>query len=448
MKKIIGLSLLTILLMAQESVTNLKLEQVNKIIDSTFHEEGIKSQGTVDIEDDAFVDNVHIVQKPSGIEEQPGNLIIDSTVTSAGTQIHQGLTHVKSGAKLQDAKLVSENEINNLTATGGESFVTQGNLIVGEESNVTNIIDNSGGNSVGDGTADKFTITETNKIKDTNIKNSIIHQGLITITDGASVSQLEIEQKNSVKRTDSSGSNDINSSTITQGLIKAKGSMLNSIRQNIDNEIDNLKIDNSHIEQSSIISTDSDINSLNHKLNGFNTSERIRNEITNTDMEDATISQSTLKVESSEVDELNNYDRGSLQKSNLIHTATIENNATLSQSTIVVRDSSRLINVELKTKEGSSQEAMNEAKNVDVSDNSAIYQDRLELESATVEDSTFSRANTLNYVQVEDGSTLYQFYTHVVGANMDGAKLADKSSITDTSINNSAVAQSLTTVMD
>jgi len=45
MKKIVVLSLLNLLLFAQESVSNLKLEQVNKIIDSTFSQEGVKSQG-------------------------------------------------------------------------------------------------------------------------------------------------------------------------------------------------------------------------------------------------------------------------------------------------------------------------------------------------------------------------------------------------------------------
>ncbi|MCK4442388.1 MAG: hypothetical protein KAU90_10305, partial [Sulfurovaceae bacterium] len=210
MKKIIGLSLLTILLMAQESVTNLKLEQVNKIIDSTFSEEGIKSQGTTDIDDGAFVDNVYILQKPSIDEDEPGNLIIETTVTSSGTEIHQGLTHVKNGAKLQDAKLESINEINNLTAIGGESYISQANVIVGEDSNVTNLVNSGNGNSVGDGTADKFSISQKNSIQDTNIKNTTIHQGLIVIDNGANASGLEISEQNRIRRSDGSGQNEIN----------------------------------------------------------------------------------------------------------------------------------------------------------------------------------------------------------------------------------------------
>ena len=450
MKKILSLSLLGVWLVAQESVTHLKLEQVSKIIDSTFNEEGVKSQGTTSVEDDAFVDNVHILQKPSSDENVPGNLIVESTVTSSGSEVHQGLTHVKSGAKLQDAKLESINEIGNLKATSGESFVSQANVVVGEDSNVTKLVNSADESLVGDGTADKFTVYQENNIKDTNIKNTTIHQGLIVIKDGSDMSNLEVTQKNSIKRSDMSGQNEINATQVTQGLIKIEDGVGRNIQQNIENEIDNLKInDSSSVNQAYLHVIGADINNLNSKQNSANSQDIVKNEINNVTMENALIEQFSIVIKQSSVDMLNNYNREStIQQNNLIRTATIEDNSTVSQSTLHINNGSTLTNVEYFTADNpnSSQDAINEVKELRIAQNSVIYQDRLELDGAILEDSKLYRTNSIKDVEVGMESNIYQFYTQISNAKMESLKLSDKSHIKDTAINDSGVTQSMTVV--
>jgi len=450
MKKILNLSLFGLFLMAQDGVTQLKLEQVNKIVDSTFSEEGVKSQGTTNVEEDAFVDNVYILQKPSIDEETARNLIVDSTITSSGSEVHQGLTHVKSGAKLQDAKLESVNEIRDLKATSGESFVSQGNIIVGEDSNVTKLLNSANENVVGDGTADKFTVYQENSIADTNIRNTTIHQGLIVVKNGADVSNLDISQKNSITRSDMSGQNEINATEVTQGLVKIEDGVGRNIQQNIENEIDNLKInDSSSVNQAYLYAIGSDINNLNSKQNSANSQDIVKNEIKNVTMNNALVEQSSINVQESSVDMFNNYNREStVQQNNLVRTVTLEDNSTLSQSTLNLKNGSTITNVEYLTADNpnSSQDAINEVKELDMAQNSSIYQDRLELDRATLEDSTFYRTTSIKSVNMGMESNIYQFYTKISNAQTKNFKLSDKSNIKDTAINDSGVTQSMMVV--
>ena len=450
MKKIIGLSLLSMVLVAQESVSHLKLEQVNKIIDSTFSENGVKSQGSTDIEADAFVDNVHILQKPSANEEVAGNLILNTTITSSGSELHQGLTTVKSGAKLQDAKLESINSMNNLKATSGESFVSQANVVIGEDSNVTKLISSANENISGDGTANKFLIFEENSIQDTNIRNTTIHQGLIVVKDGADVSNLNITQKNSIRRSSMSGQNEINATEVTQGQIKISDGVGRNISQSVENRIDNLMVnDSSFVSQASIDAVQSDINNLNSKLNSLNNQDRVKNEIKNLTINNGMVRQSTMFFEESSVDMLDKYNRGGgLQQNNLIHSTTVENNATIAQSTIKITNGSSLKNVEYFTIDNpdNGQDAVNEIKNLNLTDNSLVYQDKLEMSGGVVENSTFKRTNLIKDVNIGNGSTLYQFYTQMEQSELKGAKLSTKSFVDDVYINNSDVAQSATSI--
>jgi len=451
MKKIVVLSLLNLLLFAQESVSNLKLEQVNKIIDSTFSQEGVKSQGDTNIEEDAFVDNVHILQKPDIDKEIPGNLIIETTITSNGSEIHQGLTNIKRGAKLQDAKLESTNQIDYLKATSGESFISQANIIIGEDSNVTKLINNADENIAGDGTADKFELIENNNIKDTDVKNTTIHQGLVVIKDGADVSNLNITQKNSIKRSNMSGQNEINATQITQGHIKIEDGTGRNISQSVDNQIDNLSINkNSLINQAYIKSTQSDVNNLNSKLNNLNNQDIVKNEINNVTMNKSIIQQSVMIFDRSSINMLDKYNRGSgLQQNNLIHTATVDNNVTISQSTLEISNGSTISDVEYftATNPDNEQDAINEIKNLDIADNSMVHQDKLELNSATMEDSTLYRTNSIKDTNMGNESNLYQFYTKMMEqTELKGANLSGKNFIDDIYINNSNVAQSATTI--
>jgi len=451
MKKIITLSLLSFILLAQESVNYLQVDQVNKIIDSTFSEDGVKSQGSTRIDANAFVDNVHILQQPNIDNQIPGNLIIDTTISSSGSQIHQGLTNVQHGAKLQDAILESTNSIENLQAISGESFVSQANIIIGEDSNVTKLINSTNVNIVGDGTADKFEIYEDNSLKDTTMKNTTIHQGLIVIKDGADVSNLKITQKNNIKRSDLSGQSEINATQITQGQIKVEDGISRNITQNIENKIDNLTVnESSSVSQSYIKSTQSELNKLNSKLNNLNYQDIVKNEIKSVDMENSIIEQSVIHFTQSSIDMLDKYNRGNgLQKNNLIYLTRVESDSRISQSSIEIYNNSILNNLEYFTANNpdSEQDAINEIKNLILRDESIVYQDKLKLNGATVENSLLSRTNRIQNTDIENESILYQFYTTMEEqTKLDETKLSGKSFVDDIHLYNSRVAQSATII--
>ncbi|CAA6812314.1 MAG: Autotransporter adhesin [uncultured Sulfurovum sp.] len=450
MKKVITLLLLSMLLTAQESVTQLKLEQVSRVIDSTFSEETVKTQGKTEIEDDAFVDNVQVLQKPSVDEETPGNLILNSSVTSNESEIHQGLTNVKSGAKLQDSQLESVNEIKSLEANSGASFVSQGNVIIGDDSNVSHIVNSANENLVEDGTADKLTVLQHNSLEDTEIKNTTIHQGLIVITNGADVSNLNVTQQNSIKRSDMSGQGEINATQVTQGQIKIEESMGRSITQNVQNEIDNLMIDDSSsVNQAYLHASKSDLNNMNEQLNNSNTQDIVKNEMNNVEMENALINQDVLFIDNSSINRINKYNRGSgLQQNNLIHSTMLENNATINQSTITIQEGSTVTDLEYFTAKNprNDQDAINEIKVVELGQDTVLYQDRLELNNATLEESSLHRTNSIKNVNISNESNVYQFYTQLTDSEMQDSKLSDKSYLKDVSINDSAIVQGMTTV--
>ena len=450
MKKVITLLLLSMLLTAQESVTQLKLEQVSRVIDSTFSEEAVKTQGKTEIEDDAFVDNVQVLQKPSVDEETPGNLILNSSVTSNESEIHQGLTNVKSGAKLQDSQLESVNEIKSLEANSGASFVSQGNVIIGDDSNVSHIVNSANENLVEDGTADKLTVLQHNSLEDTEIKNTTIHQGLIVITNGADVSNLNVTQQNSIKRSDMSGQGEINATQVTQGQIKIEESMGRSITQNVQNEIDNLTIDDSSsVNQAYLHASKSDLNNMNEQLNNSNTQDIVKNEMNNVEMENALINQDVLLIDNSSINRINKYNRGSgLQQNNLIHSTMVENNVTINQSTITIQEGSIVTDLEYFTAKNpkNDQDAINEIKVVELGQDTVLYQDRLELNNATLEESSLHRTNSIKNVNITNESNVYQFYTQLTDSEMQDSKLSDKSYLKDVSINDSAIVQGMTTV--
>ena len=189
---------------------------------------------------------------------------------------------------------------------------------------------------------------------------------------------------------------------------------------------------------------------LNSKLNSLNSQDIIKNEITNVTMDNGVISQSVMYFEKSIVDMLDNYNRSNgLQQNNLIRRATVENNATVSQSSILVSNRSSLTDVEYFVSDNpdNGQDAINEVKNLNITDNSLVYQDRLELNSAILKKSTLSRTNSIKDTNMGNESNLYQYYTQILNqAEVKGSKLSGKSFVDDVYINNSNVAQSATNI--
>jgi len=95
-------------------------------------------------------------------------------------------------------------------------------------------------------------ITEINVLKNTNINNSIIHQGLITINNQTSISNtFKRTQQNRIKQVSSTRRNSETNSTIIQGHIEISGVNTSNTEQNIKNVIKDITIDDS-IQQSSM----------------------------------------------------------------------------------------------------------------------------------------------------------------------------------------------------
>jgi len=95
-------------------------------------------------------------------------------------------------------------------------------------------------------------ITEINMLKNTNINNSIIHQGLITINNQTSVSNtFKRTQQNRMKQISSTGEKSETNSTIIQGHIEIDGGATSNTEQNIQNIIKDITIDGS-VKQSSM----------------------------------------------------------------------------------------------------------------------------------------------------------------------------------------------------
>lgn len=432
-KASILLSALASFALSGNIVNNLNIEQINKInSNSNFSNDVNVSQGTTNITDNSNIEDVYILQK-DGISA--GNLIENTTVNGNSSELHQGLTSINSSS-LYHTELTSKNKVNGITVTGGKSIITQGNLIIGGDSNVSGTAGSSGGNpwDPPGASGENLEIIQNNILEDTSISNSNLHQGLTVINNGATVSSsFKLEQNNNMSS--NSINNDTNS-TITQGLTSISGGDTSNIKQKILNTIQNITVDGVNIEQSSVKLINSTVSNINN--NNDDTTDDDINEINGLTATDADIVQSTIRSNSSTIDGLQKSDRGDVSKNNAILNLTL-NNSTAKQSIIDAQNGSDVKNVTYNAGDLSSY-AINGIYASIVNGGSNLKQDVTELDNGEFQETTINRVNTISQADVSN-SDLKQFNIKVINSTLENSNLNQNGLIWQVNATNALISQ-------
>ena len=438
MKNIILLSVVTTSFIFGANIVNdLTVDQKNKTVGSTLNNSSTVLQGQTDIQNNSDVNNVNILQRDG---TEAGNLIENATISNE-SGLYQGYIYIKK-SKLHNADLKSKNHVKNLTATD-ESIIGQGILVIGGESNVTGTAGSgSGGMGMG-GSGENLEITQTNLLQDTDSKNSFIVQGLTAIYNGADVSNtFKLEQSNTINRASASGKNDINASELTQGITNISGGTTTNIEQTIENVMEDITVDGSHISQSTIQLKNSDVSNIN---NGASSSIDDKNRVSYVTARDSSIDQSNIDIENSRVNGLYRDDRGGLQESNWIHTVTADSSDII-QSNFSAINSSDVSNVTYTTHD-SGVNAINLVYNSTITNKSEINQDETKVNDGQLTNSTLNRANTINSV-TSDNSKLKQFNIKVTNSTLDHSNLSQQGLIYNLDTTNANLSQGSTTITD
>ncbi len=446
MKKIVVLSIIaSFFALANNSVTNLKLNQTSEIDNSSNINNGATvSQGQTDIKNSSNVENVTITQHD--------NTIDNTQISGTNSEVYQGLTIVNN-SRLENAELSSDNSIKDVNIINGKSIITQGNLIIGGESNVTGVAPTGGGGGfggIGGGTGgttgDNIEITQENKLQDTTMQNSIIHQGLTTINNGATVSStFKLNQENTIKVADFS-TNEMNASTIQQGVTHINGGVTENVQQTIINVVEDVTLDASQISQSSMNFTSSTISNINNDNDDGNPDDR--NRVTNTHLSTgATLDQSNITAVNSSIDRLYKQKTDGLDENNWVHTVTIDNSK-VKQSILNATNESNLINITYKKEDMPEiYSAPNLVYNSKALNHSNFLQDVSEFNQARMENIVFNRGNSINTVNA-DNSTIKQFNVTVKNSDFTNSNLRASSILGGVNTNNAEISQGSTIITD
>ena len=440
MKKIIILSVVSSFVLAGNIVNDLEVDQKNEVTNSSSLSNSVTvSQGETNIQNNSNVENVDILQRDGS---EAGNLIDNSTINGAYSEVYQGLTSVDSST-LYNTQLTSKNTIQRVNITNGKSVIRQGNLIIGGDSNLSGTAGSGGGGMGMGGSGENLEITQTNLLKDTDIQNSFINQGVTTINNHADVSiSFKLDQTNTINRASATGHNDVNSSQLQQGVTKISGGDTSNVVQTIQNVMEDITVDGSSINQSSITLTDSTVSNINSDASS-SIDDKNRVSYT-TATNNSNIEQSSINISSSTVDKLYKSDRGSLQENNWIHTVTIDNSK-IQQSNFNVNNGSDISNVTYLT-HSSGVNANNLVYNSTAND-SELNQDTTTLDNANLDNNTFTRANTINHV-VADNSNLKQFNIEVSNSNLDNSDFKQQGLYWNVTANNANMSQGSTIITD
>ncbi len=440
MRNIILLSVVTTSFIFGANVVNdLTVDQKNEINNnSNFSNGATVSQGQTDIQNNSNVDSVNILQRDG---TDAGNLIENTDVTNQ-SGLYQGYTYIEN-SKLHNTDLESKNHVKNVTVTDG-SLVGQSILLIGGDSNVSGTAGSGGGGMGMGGSGENLKITQTNLLQDTNIKNSFVVQGLTYIDNGADVSNtFKLEQTNTINRASASGTNDINASELTQGVTNISGGTTTNIEQTIENVMEDITVDRSHISQSTIKLNNSDVSNIN---NGASSSIDDKNRVSYvTARNNSNIDQSTIDIDTSSVNGLYRDDRGVLEENNWIHTVTVDN-SDIRQSNFSATNSSDVLNVTYTTHE-SGINATNLVYNSTATNNSKFNQDVTELNHGVLTNTTLNRANTLNTVTA-DNSKLKQFNVQVTNSTLENSDLSQQGLMYNLNTTNANLSQGSTVITD
>ena len=428
MKNIILLSVATSFLFGASVVNDLEVDQKNKTVGSTMSNGATVSQGQTDIHHNSNVANVNILQRDG---TDAGNLIEDTTVSD--TELYQGLTYVDN-SRLYDVDLKSKNSVKNVNSD--ESRIGQAILLVGQNSNVIGTPPN--GMGIG-GTGENLEITQTNLLEDTDVKNnSLILQGLTAIYNGADVSAtFKLEQTNTINRANANGTNDINASTLTQGLTTVSDGTTNNITQTIENVMEDIDVDNSHISQSTLQLNDATVTNIN--IDDKNRASYV------TARANSDINQSTISVDTSNVNGLYRNDRNGAQENNWVHTVTVDN-SDIKQSHLHAINHSNVANVTYTT-HNSVINATNLIYDTTATNNSELNQDVTELDNGDLINTTLNRANTINHVTANN-SKLEEFNVKVTNSTLENSNLSQQGLIYNLYTTNANLSQGSTIISD
>ncbi len=434
MKKLVILSVIASLALADNSVTTLTIDQTNEIYNNTDISNGATvSQGQTDIKNGSNVENVTITQTD--------NTIDNSQISGTDSEIYQGLTSVDS-SRLENATLDSTNSIKDITVTGGKSTITQGNLIIGGDSNVTGTA-SSGSNHGGSG--ENIKITETNTLEDTDIQNSTIDQGLTKVNNGAVVSStFNLQQTNNINRVTTFGdndgkTNDING-TITQGLTTISGGSTSNIDQNIQNNISYMQIDGTTVNQSSINLINSTVENINNTNSSSTIDEINRIEHVTGNGETSSIIQSNITAENSTIDNLQRSGTVSAygeDTTNWIDKLTLTD-SNIKQSTFVANGTmgSTVQNITYGIVNTDNREAINDIYSVTALTNSNLQQDVTEIENSTFKDSQVNRVNLMANLTASN-SDIAQSKLSITNSTANQLQLSNDNTIGDWESSNS-----------
>lgn len=419
MKKLVILSVIASFALSQTAVTDLTIHQENEVKNgSQLSNSATVSQGQTDIKNNSNIENVTITQD---------SLIDNTQVTGEESEIHQGLTSVDS-SRLENADLSSTNTIKDVTVSNGKSIITQGNLIIGGESNVTGTADSSGGSGgmgMGGSSGENLDINQTNLLEDTDIQSSTIHQGKITINNQADVSiSFKLNQNNIINRATANGTNTLNGSQLLQGVTNISGGDTSDIEQKIKNVMEDISVDGSIINQSSMTLTNSTVSNINNDTTSDIDDKNRISYLTATN--NSNILQSSIDINSSTVDRLYKSDRGSAdenRENNWIHTVDIDN-STIKQSNFNAKNGSDISNITYLT-HSSAVNANNLIYNSTMRNASEANQDTTTINNSHLENDTFTRANTLNTI-TSNNSSIKQFNIEVSNSTLDNSNLSDQ----------------------
>jgi len=451
-KASILLSALASFALSGNIVNDLEIEQINKVrSNSTFSNDVNVSQGTTNITDNSNIEDVHILQKDGN---SAGNLIENTTINGNNSELHQGLTSINRST-LHYAELTSKNKVNGITVTGGKSTITQGNLIIGGDSNVSGIAGSSGGDPWGGGgTGENLEITQTNLLENSHIDTSILHQGLTTINDDASVSiTFKLNQENTISRVTSGDNNIGGSSKILQGITDIAGGDTTFVVQYIENEIVDVSLDGSRIRQSSIKLKDSTVSNINTG-NGTNVDDKnLIEDITATN--GSTVTQSSIDINASSVSGLYKSEIGSAGKNleyhNLLKDVDNLNNSHIQQSIFRATNNSDILNVEYvnskNVNSGAWIEANNHIQDLNNIQNSKLNQDVTELDNAKLKETDIDRLNTMWTVSASS-SELNQNRLIVTKSTLENSTLNQDNLIYDLTATNTNLSQGSTIITD
>jgi len=465
-RKIILISVVASSMLFATTVDNLTTDQTSNIDGSSITSGAQVNQAQTNIDvlygTTSDVDDVTITQT------SVGNLISDSTINGGGSEVtaivEQGVVYIEN-SKVSDVGLDSDNRIQGTTITG-ISYVGQSLLTI-SDSNST------------DSTANDVDILADNAINgSTTITDSLVLQSSTRLTDGSTVSGLDLIQDNTITDESSitassatqasttvnnstlenlssvwgygndtnmiSNATATNNTTLTQNSVEVKnGSTVKDVKNGATNWIQSITVDNSNLSQNVIGVDNSAVTDLKqYRLN---------------DMTDITATNSSLTQNVTSI-------TGSSTVRNLSSNTVSENNmqnitangSSLSQNDIDISDHSTVTDSET-IQTNTIDATMTNGSGDDNVTNSTIAQGKILIASSDVRNiqqgllndngwGNYGVVNDIKDVAVMNTSILTQANTDIANSTVDTLVLEQRNNVANTKMNTASLSQGSTII--